>query len=155
VGGKVQLGIGPVTTGVRVSRRWRSATTSMMADGGQSMMADGPQSAIPDVTTDRVGVYGSYGRSLGGAAQLDVGGRLDWARTTADPTKAKTNADITYQRARVAASGSVYRDWLAYLIAFGPQAKENEYVTCASPLVIRASTGVSSKSPQCRCEHQA
>ena len=98
-GGKFQVGLGPVTTGLEVSRRSWSATTSMMAngaesmmaDGGQSMIGDGAQSAIPDVTTDSVGVYGSYRRSLGRATQLDLGGRLDWARTAADPMKANTN----------------------------------------------------------------
>jgi iron complex outermembrane receptor protein len=195
-GGKIQVGIAGVTAGVDGSRRSWNATTSMMANQFR------PQYAIPDVTTDSVGAYATYGRSLSEATRLDVGGRLDWAHSVADPEKANANlyfayhdtrstsasdvmpsgnirltrrvseslkigggvghtervpdpqeryyglqrmgsdwvgnptlvptgntginADVTYQHQRIAATVSVYRDWLSNFITVGPQTKINK-----------------------------
>ena len=194
-GGKVQAGIAGVTAGIEGSRRSWSATTSMMANQFQ------PQYALPDVTTDSLGAYAEYGRSLSEATRLDIGGRLDWAHSVADAEKANTNlyfayhdtrstsasdvmpsgnirmthrvsenlktgggightervpdpqeryyslqrmgsdwvgnptlpptgntginADVTYQYQRIAASVSVYRDWLSDFIAVEPRTKSN------------------------------
>lgn len=101
VGGKLQVGIAGVTAGVDGSRRSWNATTSMMANQFQ------PQSTIPDVTTDSLGAYGAYGRSLSDATHLDIGGRLDWAHSVADPAKANTNLYFAYHETRSTSASDV------------------------------------------------
>jgi iron complex outermembrane recepter protein len=194
-GAKVQVKLAAMTAGVEGSRRRWNAATSMAMNQFQ------PQYAIPDVTTDSIGAYVSYTRSLSDAMQLDAGGRVDWARSAADAAKANANlyfayhstrstsatdlmpsanirlsarasehlkiaggfghtervpdaqeryyglarmgtdwvgnpllpptgntglnADITYQRGRVAASGAIYHDWLSDFITPIPITKIN------------------------------
>jgi iron complex outermembrane receptor protein len=100
-GGKVQAVIAGVTAGVEGSRRSWNATTSMMANQFQ------PQYAIPDVTTDSIGLYTTYSRSLSEATRLDIGGRVDWAHSVADAGKANTNLYFAYHDTRSTSASDV------------------------------------------------
>lgn len=100
-GGKVQVGIADMILGIEGSHRGWNATTSMMANQFQ------PQYAIPDVTTDTIGAYASYGRPLSEATRLDVGGRLDWAHSVADAAKANTNLYLAYHDVRSTSASDV------------------------------------------------
>ncbi len=100
-GGKVQADVSGLSVGLEVSRRRWNATTAMRASQFQLRYA------IPDVTTDSIGTYAEYGRPLSEATRLDLGGRLDWAHSVADPEKADTDLYFAYHDTRSTAASDV------------------------------------------------
>jgi iron complex outermembrane recepter protein len=93
-GGNVEVAVGRVTTGVEIFRRNWDATTAMAG----SKYA--PQYGIPFVTIDTVGGFVEYQRPLGAATRLELGGRMDWSQSTADPAKANTDLYFAYKGTR-------------------------------------------------------
>jgi iron complex outermembrane recepter protein len=93
-GGRVDVGIGDVTTGVELFRREWDATT-MMAGSKYA-----PQYAIPFVTLDNVGAFVEYERPFGSRTTMAAGGRVDWAHSEADAAKANTDLYFAYKGTR-------------------------------------------------------
>jgi iron complex outermembrane receptor protein len=100
-GAKAQVRFAGTITGLDISRRGWNAATTMMANQFRD------QSAIPDVATDSIGAYGSHAFAASAATTIDVGGRVDWARTTADPEKASTNLYFAYHGTRATSASDV------------------------------------------------
>ena len=99
-GGRVEAKLGTATIGGEAFRRNWNAETLMAA-----MASYAPQYSIPDVNIDSVGVFGERTWTMGSRASLDLGGRLDYLSTTADPTKANTPLYLAYH-ATVATSST-------------------------------------------------
>jgi iron complex outermembrane receptor protein len=91
-GARAEAQRGPFTTGFEASRRnWN--TQSMTA-----MRNYVPQSALPDVTINVAGAFLTYARDTGTSWQVEAGGRLDGASTTADRTLASITLFQAYHR---------------------------------------------------------
>lgn len=114
-GGRVEARVAALGIGVEAFRRnWNSET--MMAGMG----AYAPQYSIPDVNIDSIGVFVEHARPLASRTALDLGGRIDRIRSSADATKANVALYAAYHdvtatsRADVLPSG---RAKLTYQIA--------------------------------------
>jgi len=94
LGGKFEADLGGLVLGFEAFRRDWKATTEMAG------MAYRAQNSIPDVETTSVGAYADYRRALTDRLSLTVGGRLDRARTAADPLRANTNLYFAYNSTR-------------------------------------------------------
>jgi len=86
---EAQIGLGTTMGGEAYRRSWDTST--LMAGMGYA-----PQFSIPDVNIDTVGLFVEHTRGLGAKTSLDVGGRLDRIRSTADPQKANTALFTAY-----------------------------------------------------------
>ena len=94
LGGKFETDLGGLVLGVEAFRRDWKATTEMVG------MAYRAQNSIPEVETTSVGAYADYRRALTDRLSLAIGGRLDRARTAADPLRANTNLYFAYNSTR-------------------------------------------------------
>jgi len=83
-----------VTVGLEAFRRTWNATTQMAGSGYQT------QYSIPDVNTDSLGIYAEYHRQLSERLQLDLGARIDTAKSAADTLKANTSLYFAYNSIR-------------------------------------------------------
>ncbi len=93
-GGKAEAVLGGLTFGVEgYERRW-DATNELAAS------AYAPQAMIPGVSVRLGGVFAEYLRSLGHGLALSAGGRIDAARSEADPGRANVALYETYQGTR-------------------------------------------------------
>jgi iron complex outermembrane recepter protein len=100
-GAKGEVGLGPLTVGVEVFRRfWR--TTTQMAGMGYS-----PQESIPDVSSISGGAYAEVQKSLSDRWKFSGGGRVDRVRSTADPAKANTNLYYAYNGSRLTSATDI------------------------------------------------
>jgi hypothetical protein len=86
----------------------------------------GPKGGLAGVTAGIIG----HTERVPDPQERDDGLQRMGADWVGNPTLTPTgntglNADITYQRQRVATSFSVYRDWLSGFITIGPQTKVN------------------------------
>ncbi len=94
VGVSVDTELGPVTVGIEAYRRSWDAWTEMAG------MAYRRQYTIPDVQIDAVGLSARWARALTDRTSLELGGRLDHVRTTADPELANTDLYFAYHGVR-------------------------------------------------------
>ncbi len=94
LGGRLETNLEQVTVGVEAFRREWDGTTQMAGSGYA------PQFSIPNVKTDSVGVYSEYARSISDRLKVSLGGRVDTARSAADPSKANTNLYYAYNSTR-------------------------------------------------------
>ena len=93
-GGKAEAVLGGLTLGVEgYERRWDA--TNEMAGSGYA-----PQDMIPGVSVQVGGAFAEYTRSLGHGLALSAGGRLDAARSEADPSRANVALYEAYQGTR-------------------------------------------------------
>jgi iron complex outermembrane receptor protein len=89
-GGKAGVRIGRTTGGIEAYRREWDASTELAG------MGYAVQASIPDVRVDVLGLWAEYSRILGDRVLLEAGGRLDVARSDADPEKASTALYLAY-----------------------------------------------------------
>jgi iron complex outermembrane recepter protein len=101
-GGRVETALRNVTVGVEAFRRQWDGTTQMAGSGYL------PQYSIPDVETDSVGVYTEYTRALSDRVRLSLGGRIDTATSSADPSKANTNLYYAYNNTRSTSASNTF-----------------------------------------------
>jgi len=94
-GGDVSVVAGPFTYGVEAFLRRSWDITNLMAG-----MKYAPQSSVPDVRIDQVGGFVEYQRPIGDRTKIEVGGRMDWARSQADAAKANTDLYFAYKGTR-------------------------------------------------------
>ena len=93
-GGTVEGAVGGVTIGFEGYRREWNASTQLAG------AKYAPQASIPGVVTDSYGVFAEYTRAVHPRASIDVGGRIDHLRTTADDTVANTSLYYAYHGTR-------------------------------------------------------
>jgi iron complex outermembrane receptor protein len=92
-GGRIEIALDGVTAGVEgVRRRWDTRTLLAMRQFV-------PQASIPDVAIDTVGAFADWRRAAG-PISVEAGGRLDYARSAADPALANTNLYFAYHGTR-------------------------------------------------------
>jgi iron complex outermembrane receptor protein len=93
-GGKLETEVRKVTLGLEVFNRFWGAATEM---AGMQYM---PQYSIPDVDIRNVGVFAEFTSALSRRFTLSAGGRIDYAKSRADESKANTNLYYAYQGTR-------------------------------------------------------
>ena len=101
-GGKFETTLGGLLLGLEAFDREWDATTELAGNSYQ------PQYSIPDIGTVSIGVYGSYSKSLTDRLRLNLGGRVDRARTVADAAKANTNLYFAYNSSTITAATDTY-----------------------------------------------
>lgn len=94
LGVKADATIGAFRAGVEALRRGWNTTTQM------AKMGYAAQSAIPDVATTVLGGFVSTHRELSRTLALDLGARVDTARSAADPALASTALYFAYNGTR-------------------------------------------------------
>jgi iron complex outermembrane receptor protein len=90
-GAKAEAVFGGLTVGLEGYQRIWDATNEMAGSGYA------PQAMIPGVTVRVGGAFAEYTRALGLGVALSAGGRLDAARSEADPARANTALYQAYQ----------------------------------------------------------
>jgi len=99
-GGSVELVAGPVSMGAEAYRRNWDISTLMAG------MKYAPQYSVPDVNIDHLGALPSTSTRSVDRTKFEVGGRADWAKSIADPSKANTDLYFAYNGTRsTSASG--------------------------------------------------
>jgi iron complex outermembrane receptor protein len=107
LGGDFAVSRGSLSVGAEAFRRTWDTTRRVAGSGYVTLVA------IPDVHTDSLGGWGEYGKALSENTRLEVGGRLDWAHSVANPATANTNLFFAYKGTRntsatdVGASGKI------------------------------------------------
>ncbi len=109
-GGKVEVGLENLTFGLEAFSRYWSASTQMAG------MAYKPQASIPGAETVSVGAYVEYRKSLRDDLRLELGGRVDRADSSADPTLANTNLYFAYNSTRSTAAVDTFPSGSARVI---------------------------------------
>jgi iron complex outermembrane receptor protein len=93
-GGRLQETRGGTTAGLEAYVRTWDATNEMAG------MAYAPQAMIPDVTVRVLGAFAEHSRDVGRGLRLDLGARLDGARSEADAGRANTDLYAAYHATR-------------------------------------------------------
>jgi iron complex outermembrane recepter protein len=94
LGARVEGQLSDLTVGVElVDRRWDARTELAMRQYA-------PQFSIPDVTIGTVGLFAELSTDLGDRLDLTLGGRIDRARSEADPALANTDLYFAYHGTR-------------------------------------------------------
>ncbi len=94
IGAKADADLGSFRVGFEVLRRGWDITTQM------SKMGYASQASIPDVVTTGAGLFATNHSTLAAGLGLDLGLRLDYSRTAADPALANTNLYYAYNSTR-------------------------------------------------------
>jgi iron complex outermembrane receptor protein len=93
-GGSMEAELGDFVLGLEAYRRTWDAWTEM---AGMGYMR---QFSIPDVDVTAVGVSARWRRQLAAATALELGARVDWIESSADPAKANTDLYFAYHGVR-------------------------------------------------------
>jgi iron complex outermembrane receptor protein len=93
-GGRLEAGVAGITVGVEASRRWWNTSTALAGAGYV------PQASIPAATIDAYGAFAEHTRAVHPRVTLEVGGRLDVARSESEAGTAANALYFAYHGVR-------------------------------------------------------